>query len=73
MWRVVPPGDTSVPPLDHALNVKAGEGENTIEVLGYSLDRDSVEAGQTAYLTLAMRAPDHADAHPHALCHARRS
>ena len=25
--------------------------------LGYSLDRDSVEAGQTAYLTLAMRAP----------------
>ena len=57
MWRVVPPGDTSVPPLDHALNVKAGEGENTIEILGYSLDRDSVEAGQTAHLTLAMRAP----------------
>ena len=57
LWRVVPPGDTSVPQLDHALNVKAGEGENTIEVLGYSLDRDSVEAGQTAYLTLAMRAP----------------
>jgi hypothetical protein len=26
-------------------------------VLGYSLDRDLVEAGQTAYLTLAMRAP----------------
>jgi hypothetical protein len=39
------------------LNVKAGEGENTVEVLGYSLDRDSVETGQTAYLTLAMRAP----------------
>jgi hypothetical protein len=57
LWRVVPPGDTSVPPLDHALNVKIGEGENTIEILGYSLDRDSVEAGQRAYLTLAMRAP----------------
>ncbi len=56
LWRVVPPGDTSVPPLDHPLNVKAGAGENAIEVLGYSLDRDSVEAGQTAYLTLAMRA-----------------
>jgi hypothetical protein len=56
LWRVVPPGETSVPPLDHALNVKAGEGENTIEILGYSLDRDSVEAGQRAYLTLAMRA-----------------
>ena len=56
LWRVVPPGDTSVPPLDHTLNLKVGEGETTIEVLGYSLDRDSVEAGQAAYLTLAMRA-----------------
>jgi hypothetical protein len=57
LWRVVPPGDTSVPPLDHTLNVKAGEDENTIEILGYSLDRDSVEAGQAAQLTIAMRAP----------------
>jgi hypothetical protein len=57
LWRVAPPGDTSLPPLDHALSVKAGEGENTVEVLGYSLDRDPVETGQTAYLTLAMRAP----------------
>ena len=47
LWRVVPPGDTSVPPLDHPLNLKVGEGENTIEILGYSLDRDSVEAGQS--------------------------
>ncbi len=53
LWRVVPPGDTSVPPLDHPLNVSAGG----IEVLGYSLDRTSVEAGQAAHLTLAMRAP----------------
>jgi hypothetical protein len=57
LWRVVPPGDTSVPQLDHALNLKIGEGENTIEILGYSLDRDSVEAGQRASLTLALRAP----------------
>jgi hypothetical protein len=57
LWRVVPPGDTSVPQLDHVVNVKAGEGENTIEILGYSLDRDSIEAGQAAHLTLAMRAP----------------
>lgn len=56
MWRVVPPGETRLPPLDHALNVKAGEGENTIEILGYSLDRGSVEAGQSAQLILAMRA-----------------
>jgi hypothetical protein len=57
LWRVVPPGETSVPPLEQPLNVKVGEGENTIEVLGYSLDRDSVELGQRVYLTLAMRAP----------------
>jgi hypothetical protein len=57
LWRVVPPGDTSVPQFDHTLNVKAGEGENTIELLGYSLDQDSVEAGQSANLTIAMRAP----------------
>ncbi|NTU63833.1 MAG: DUF2723 domain-containing protein, partial [Chloroflexi bacterium] len=57
LWRVVPPGDASVPPLDRTLNMKVGEGENTIEILGYSIDRDSVEAGQRAYLTLAMRAP----------------
>ncbi|MBP7690141.1 MAG: DUF2723 domain-containing protein, partial [Thermoflexales bacterium] len=52
LWRVVPPGETSVPPLDHALNVNAGG----IEILGYSLDQTSIEAGQTAHLTLAMRA-----------------
>ncbi len=52
LWRVVPPGDTSVPPLDHALNLNAGG----IEVIRYSLDRATVEAGQTAHLTLAMRA-----------------
>jgi len=57
LWRVVPPGDTSVPPLDHLLNAKTGGGENTIEMLGYSLDRNTVEAGQPAHLTLAMRAP----------------
>lgn len=57
LWRVVPPGDTSVPPLDHTLSLTAGEGENTIEILGYSIDRDSIEAGQAAHLTLAMRAP----------------
>ena len=53
LWRVVPPGDASVPPLDQALNISAGG----IELVGYSLDRASIEAGQTAHLTLAMRAP----------------
>ncbi|HSD83989.1 MAG TPA: DUF2723 domain-containing protein, partial [Anaerolineae bacterium] len=57
LWRVVVPGDTSVPQLDQLLNVKTGESENTIEVVGYSLDRKRIEAGQAAHLTLAMRAP----------------
>ena len=63
LWRVVPPGETSVPPLDHTLNLKTvggdadGSKQNAIEVLGYSLDRDTVEAGQTVHFTLAMRAP----------------
>ena len=57
LWHVMPPGDTSVPPLDHPLKVTAGEGENTIEILGYSLKHDSVEAGQRANLIIAMRAP----------------
>ncbi len=52
LWRVVPPGDTSVPPLDHQINASAGG----FEVIGYSLDQTSIEAGQTAHLTLAMRA-----------------
>jgi hypothetical protein len=52
LWRVVPPGETSVPPLDHLINANAGG----VEVIGYSLDRASIEAGQTAHLTLAMRA-----------------
>ncbi len=58
MWRVVPPGETSVPPLDHQINVVGGDADesNSIEIIGYSLDKTSIEAGQTAHLTLAMRA-----------------
>jgi len=52
LWRVVPPGDTNVPPLDHSINASA----DGVEVIGYSLDRTSIEAGQAAHLTLAMRA-----------------
>ncbi|MFN8595680.1 MAG: DUF2723 domain-containing protein [Anaerolineae bacterium] len=52
LWRVVPPGETSVPSLDHSLNASAGG----VQVIGYSLDRTSIEAGQAAHLTLAMRA-----------------
>ncbi|HZY44168.1 MAG TPA: DUF2723 domain-containing protein [Anaerolineae bacterium] len=51
LWRVVAPGDTSVPHMDHPLNISAGG----IELLGYSIDRTTLEAGQTAHLTLAMR------------------
>jgi hypothetical protein len=51
LWRVVPPGDTSMPQMDHLLSVSAGG----IELLGYSIDRTTVEAGQSAHLTLAMR------------------
>jgi hypothetical protein len=51
LWRVAKPGDTSVPPLDHVLNVSAGG----IELIGYSIDRTTIEAGQSAHLTLALR------------------
>lgn len=59
LWRVVPPGETSVPPLDHQINAVGGDADesNRIEIIGYSLDKTSIEAGQTAHLTLAMRAP----------------
>jgi hypothetical protein len=40
-----------VPLLDHGLSVSAGG----IEVLGYSIDQMTLEAGQSAHLTLAMR------------------
>ncbi len=68
LWRVVAPGDTSVPQMDHPLNLKTvsapqtaggifedADGSNQIELLGYSIDRTMIEAGQTAHLTLAMR------------------
>ncbi len=55
LWRVVPPGESSVPPLDHQIN--AADENNGIEIIGYSLDRTSIEAGQAAHLTLALRAP----------------
>jgi hypothetical protein len=58
LWRVVPPGDTRVPQLDHTVNAVGGDTDGTqqIEIVGYSLDRETVEAGQAAHLTLAMRA-----------------
>jgi hypothetical protein len=54
LWRVAAPGDLNVPPLQNALNANA---EDQIEIIGYSLDRTTLRAGETAYLTLAMRAP----------------
>ncbi|HJW84776.1 MAG TPA: hypothetical protein VJ754_10770, partial [Anaerolineae bacterium] len=54
LWRVVAPGDTSLPPLQSTLNVTPAD---PIELLAYSLDRSALRAGETAYLTLAMRAP----------------
>ncbi len=53
LWRVAAPGDLNVPPLQNALNANA---EDQIEIIGYSLDRTTLRAGETAYLTLAMRA-----------------
>ncbi len=52
LWRVAAPGDTSLPSLSTTLGVTA-EGE--IELLGISLDRTALRAGDTAHLTLAMR------------------
>ena len=55
LWRVVAPGDTSVPPDPLTpLNISA---ENKVELLSYSLDPTRLRPGDTAHLTLAMRAP----------------
>ena len=55
LWRVVAPGDTQVPPVPSIpLNIAA---ENKIEFLSYSLDPTRLRPGDTAHLTLAMRAP----------------
>ena len=54
LWRVVVPGDLSVPSLSSSLNVRV---EGQLELLTYALDRTSLRAGETAYLTLAMRVP----------------
>jgi len=55
LWRVVAPGDTHVPPVPSVpLNISA---ENKIEFLSYSLDPTRLRPGDTAHLTLAMRAP----------------
>ncbi|HLF26612.1 MAG TPA: DUF2723 domain-containing protein [Anaerolineae bacterium] len=53
LWRVVAPGDPQIPALA-PLNLSA---EDQLELLGYALDRTALRAGETAYLTLAMRAP----------------
>ncbi len=66
LWRVVPPGDTSVPPLDHPLNLKAGEGENAIEILGYST-RSRFRRSRTVRPPHPRHArADHSYAHPNA-------
>jgi len=55
LWRVVAPGDTQVPPVPSVpLNISA---ENKIEFLSYSLDPTRLRPGDTAHLTLVMRAP----------------
>jgi hypothetical protein len=55
LWRVVAPGDTQVPPVPSVpLNISA---ESKIEFLSYSLDPTRLRPGDTAHLTLAMRAP----------------
>jgi hypothetical protein len=55
LWRVVAPGDAQAPldPLT-PLNISA---ENKVELLSYSLDQTRLRPGDTAHLTLAMRAP----------------
>jgi len=54
-WRVVAPGDTTVPPtLANPLKVSA---EGKIELLSYSLEPATLYPGDTARLTLSMRAP----------------
>jgi Protein O-mannosyl-transferase TMEM260-like len=55
LWRVVAPGDAEAPPDSLTpLNISA---ENKVELLSYSLDQTRLRPGDTAHLTLAMRAP----------------
>lgn len=54
LWRVVAPGDATPATRLTQLDVQA---EDQLALLGYALDRTSLRAGETAYLTLAMRAP----------------
>ncbi|MBN1888287.1 MAG: WecB/TagA/CpsF family glycosyltransferase [Thermoflexales bacterium] len=54
LWRVVAPGDRSVPAGLSPLCVRA---ENGLELVGYSLDTRRLVPGQTAHLDLALRSP----------------
>jgi len=54
LWRVVAPGDPGAPA--EAWTRLAITAENQVELLSYSLDRTALRPGETAHLTLAMRA-----------------
>ncbi len=55
LWRVVAPGDASIPTtLSNPLNASV---EDKIELLSYSLEPSRLRPGDTAHLTLSMRAP----------------
>lgn len=53
-YQLLSPPATQPPEIGHPLDLEAGEA---IQVLGWDLDRTELRVGQTAYLTLYMRAP----------------
>jgi hypothetical protein len=53
LYKLEAPPATGQPEIAHPLDVTAGDA---IQVLGYDLDRTTLRAGETAYLTLYMRA-----------------
>jgi len=54
LWSVVPPGDTSLPQTAMTpLNTRA---EDQVELISYTLDNATLRPGESAHLTLALRA-----------------
>jgi hypothetical protein len=60
LYKLEAPPATAMPEIAHPLDLTAGAA---IELLGWDLDRTTLPVGETAYLTLYMRAPQKLDAY----------
>ena len=60
LYKLEAPPATALPEIAHPLDLTAG---GAVELLGWDLDRTTLPVGETAYLTLYMRAPHELDAY----------